>query len=59
MAFTNRLDNDILTVSIADPTSLDQLKSKIMQVETGVMDYMIQHVDDDGWKNWKPPQLSI
>lgn len=57
MTFTTRLDNSAAELSLADPDSLEQIKSKIMGVEDGVLNYLIEHVDDDGWKTWKPPEV--
>lgn len=59
VTFANRLCNETIKASVADPTILDTIKTKILQVESKTMDYIIEHVDDDGWKDWKPPQGSI
>lgn len=56
---SNRFDNEIIIMSAADPAIFDKLTSKILQVEASTINYIIEHVDDDGWKDWKPPQESI
>lgn len=57
LTFTNRLNNDAAILSLADPNSLEQIKSRILGIEDGVLNYLVEHVDDDGWKTWKPPEV--
>jgi hypothetical protein len=62
MTFTSRLENHIIKASAADPTILDTIKAKILYVESKTIDYIIEHVDDDGWEDWtrktrQPPPL--
>lgn len=59
LTFTNRLDLNIAKLTLADPDSLDQIKLRISEIEGGVMNYLIEHVDDDGWKTWKPPKDKV
>lgn len=59
---SNRLDKEIIEAPIADPTILDTIKAKILHVESKTIDFIMEHVDDDGWYDWasktrQPPPL--
>lgn len=56
LSFINKLNDETLELSAADPTAFEQLKSKISFIENGVMGYMAEHINDD----YKlPPKPSI
>lgn len=44
--FSNQLNHEIATLTIADPTTLDILKSKILDVESRVMNVIIDSVKE-------------
>lgn len=57
ISFINKLNDEVLDLSAADPTAFDQLKSKILFIENGAMSYMAEHIDDD--YKLPPPKPSI
>lgn len=62
VTFASRLEDQVIKASAADPTILDTIKTKILHVESNTIDYIIEHVDDDGWEDWasktkQPPPL--